>query len=946
MIALSDSPNNTRFRLLARIVVAVFVVLSHRQIYADAPSSTGPTTHQPVNYLQQIKPLLASRCYACHGSLKEKSGLRLDTAKSMKQGGESGPAIVPGDADASEVIRRTTTDDISERMPPEGEGEPLTVQEVELLRLWIANGASAPDDEKPEPDARQHWSFRPRVRPSVPQVSRDAQLRNPIDSFIADQFDRYGLVAQPEASRSVLIRRLYLDLVGVPPTTDEFDRCFSDVSAQWYEALVDRLLIDPRHADRWARHWMDIWRYADGSGLGTELRTSHDNVWHWLDWIVESLKSDVPYDEMVRQMLAADEIYPDDLQKVRATGFLARNYSRFSRTQWMEETVEHVGKGFLGMTFNCARCHDHKYDPIEQVDYYKMRAFFEPYLVRVDLLPSDVDLSRGGVPRVYDASLTVPTYLLVRGQENNPLRENPVQPGVPRIFEFMTCAVEPLQLPTEAYQPERRPWLLDVHLQSAKAKLATAESAARQAQQELAEKKVKQKAEENIEKKAEKRAEKESTDENKSNDLDVEEAFIGLRLAIAQAEFVSVERRVAATIARKALSSGELTEGILPEPAHSQALAACQAERQVTVLQAQYAVEEAEQKLKSAEPDKKKPIEESLATLRESLAKAILERDQPTEQFSGLGGGATRVETRFINNQGPDPVEEFPTQSSGRRTALARWITDPTNPLTARVAANHFWARHMGAPLVATTFEFGRKGTPPSHPELLDWLASELVESGWSMKHLHRMIVTSAAYRRTTSVAGAQANLQKDPDNRYWWRRTPIRLESQVIRDSILAISGEIDFTQGGQPIASENQAASTRRSVYFVHSGNDRNLFLSMFDDASAIECYRRDESIVPQQALALSNSRLVYDASLRIAERLTASIPPAEHTETDFIRAAFRLVLNTEPSREELLACSDAMATWHSLPDVAQDARPDFRCRCNLVRTLLNDNDFVTLR
>ena len=231
-----------------------------------------------------------------------------------------------------------------------------------------------------------------------------------------------------------MLRRLSLDLIGLPPTAEEIAAFRSRRQRRdWYERAVERLLDDPRHGERWARHWMDIWRYSDWWGLGDQLRNSQKHIWHWRDWIVESLNADTPYDEMVRQMLAADELRPGELTALRATGYLARNYFLFNRNQWMDETVEHVAKGFLGLTINCAKCHDHKYDPITQVDYYRMRAIFEPYHVRVDMVPGEADLTRDGIPRAFDGLLDVPTYRFIRGQENRPDKSSPVGPAIPTV---------------------------------------------------------------------------------------------------------------------------------------------------------------------------------------------------------------------------------------------------------------------------------------------------------------------------------------------------------------------------------------------------------------------------------------------------------------------------------------------------------------------------------
>ena len=882
---------------------------------------------EPVDYVKQIKPMLTERCYSCHGALKQKAELRLDTVASMLKGGEDGPVIRSGDAEKSLLLARITTTDLEERMPPKHEGEPFTAEQVKLLRDWIAAGAPSPADEKPESDPREHWAFRQRARPPVPVVARTKWVRNPIDAFIAKQHETHGLTPQKEAPREILLRRLYLDLVGVPPTLDEIAAMEKDATGAWYEETVTRLLDDRRHGERWARHWMDIWRYSDWWGLGEQLRNSQKHIWHWRDWIVESLNANTPYDEMVRQMLAADELYPNDLQKLRATGFLARNYFLFNRHQWMEETVEHVSKGLLGLTMNCAKCHDHKYDPIAQPDFYKMRAFFEPYHVRLDMAPGEADLARDGIPRVYDGLPETPTFRFVRGEESRPDKSKVIAPGVPAFLAFKDVTIQPLSLPAEAWQPERRAWVLDAHLSTARRNVESTRAGITKAKEKLA--------------LAEKRQADPSAPAKTPTSPDAAKTAVDgawaelhvaeLALTSAKAELASAECRA------EAMRASWTKAGADPEKAAD----AVHAERAATVAKARHSVADAELRLLRG-GDKKATIEKELKAAQSSLEIAATSLDapvKPDEKFTRFFG-AKWTPTRFLNSTKDDPDVPFPAQSTGRRSALAEWITDARNPLTARVAVNHIWMRHMGTPLVGTVFEFGRKGTPPTHPELLDWLASELVDSGWNMKHLHRLIVTSAAYRMSSSLVGGEASAAKDPDNAHLWRRAPIRLDAQVVRDSILAFAGELDLTMGGPSIPPGSQEESKRRSLYFFHSNNERNLFLTTFDDAAVKECYRRDQSIVPQQALALTNSRLVLDASRKIAERLSPSSPD----DAAFVRQAFAFLLGIRAGESEIATGTKAMAAWQKLNPAGADAT--VASRANLVWALLNHNDFVTLR
>ncbi len=877
----------------------------------------GFSADPPIDYLTQVKPLLKARCYSCHGALKQKSGLRLDTLELMLKGGDSGSIIERDPSKQSELISRVATADLSIRMPPDHEGEPLSVEQVELLKQWsaqltaqltaqwTASGAPVQVDEVPECDPSKHWSFQPIVRPTV-LASESPWVKNPIDAFIAVRHREQELSPQLEAPPLTLLRRLYFDLLGVPPSDADFTAFENDNDPQRYERTVERLLDDPRYGERWARHWMDIWRYSDWWGLGDQLRNSQKHIWHWRDWIVESLNDDTPYDEMVRLMLAADETYPNDLSKLRATGYLARNYFLFNRPQWMEETVEHVSKGFLGLTMNCAKCHDHKFDPLEQEDFYRMRAFFEPYHVRIDMLPGQSDLAVDGIPRAYDRMLDTPTYRYIRGDEKNADSSAVILPEIPRMIAFDEVRITPVTLPVEAWQPERRTWVADNLVTAAKKRVEVAAQELNKARQKPDAAEV---------------------------DLKVAEAA----LELAKADCESLEQRAAALLADNSLAENKVESSCEPEAKEAHRIAAVRSERLALVAKAQHAVAVAEQKLHRAAKDKKEAVEREVKKANEALEKAkeaSVAEVTPADQFTRIAG-AQWTPTRFFDSGKDDPSVEFNPTSSGRRTALANWITDRRNPLTARVAANHIWSRHMGQPLVPTVFDFGRKGIPPTHPELLDWLASELMDNGWSMKHLHRLIVNSAAYQMSSTMSGADEKAKKDPENHFLWRRVPIRIESQAVRDSLLAHAGTLDLTMGGPSVPAAAQAASSRRSLYFFHSNNDRSLFLTSFDEALVKDCYRREQSIVPQQALALSNSGLVLEASAQIAKRWT------ESSEPEFIRKAFRVLLGIEASEDEVKESELAVGAWRALPNTTAES-----ARANFIWTLINHNDFVTLR
>ncbi len=412
-----------------------------------------------ADYVRDVKPLLAERCSGCHGAIRQKGGLRVDTADLLQRGGESGPAIEPGKSQESLLIERVTAAGAnrSMRMPPPGEGVALDDAEIGVLRQWIDEGAIAPPETIP-PNPRRHWAYVPPARPAAPGPADDRWSSNPIDAFVASGHRSRGLSFSPQAGREILLRRVYLDLVGLPPTPEELHQFLGDSAPGAYERVVDRLLASPRYGERWARHWMDIWRYSDWYGLGAEARYSHPHIWHWRDWIVSALNADEGYDRMVTAMLAADEVAPNDAERAAATGFLVRNWDIFSRNAWLGNTVEHTAKAFLGMTIQCARCHDHKFDPISQRDYYQFRAFFEPVGIRIDRLPGQPDRNRGGMPRIFDDFLDSPTYLFIRGDEKQP-EKHPLSPATPAVLGGEVW-IKPVSLPAVVSSPDKREFVI------------------------------------------------------------------------------------------------------------------------------------------------------------------------------------------------------------------------------------------------------------------------------------------------------------------------------------------------------------------------------------------------------------------------------------------------------------------------------------------------------
>jgi hypothetical protein len=851
----------------------------------------------PVDYGSDVKPILERRCYACHGAFKQEAGLRLDTGAAIRQGAESGPVVMAGNPDESVLLARISAADEAERMPPEG--EPLAADEIGKLRAWIEQGAQSPADEQPQADPRGHWSFQPIVRPPLPTMAA-GESGNPIDAFLGAAHAKMGLEPAPPAEKRVQARRVYLDLVGVPPTPDELHAFLADESPTAYEALVDRLLASPRHAERWARHWMDVWRYSDWYGRRGEgeIRYSQRHIWRWRDWIIESLAADKGYDQMVTEMLAADEAAPADVGAARATGFLGRNWYKFDRDAWLFETVEQTSVAFLGVTMRCCRCHDHKFDPITQHEYYQLRAFFEPHDFRIDPAPhGDESKSSGessaGLARAFDKQLDAATWFYRRGDPRQADKETPLGPATPAVLGAASLEIQPVSLPLEAYYPAMRPDAL-----------AAAQAAAEKLLREA------------------------SGDEARLRSAEASRAALLARIEAERARIAG-----AANATEAALAAGRAERAAAIAIAEEGLAAAEKARAALDAAAAEPAIAEADKKIADAK--------QALETAR-AAATALDASPQSPEaaKYAPLG-------------------EIYPSTSSGRRLALARWITSRDNPRASRVAVNQIWLRHFGEPLVPTVANFGLAGKPPALPELLDWLASELQDSGWSMKHLHRLIVTSNAYRRSSGPTRERGSADVDPENHYCWRMNSRRLEAEVIRDSVLAISNGLDTTIGGPELDESLGQASRRRSLYFRVTPDNKMEMLELFDLANPNECYRRGESVTPQQALAMSNSALVQSESRVIACLACADAGSSSPQPEAFIAAAFERVLGRLPTDEERALCTQFL---HDQPqptgDGAADAFPPSpqpasvppsadavqRAREDLVHVLLNHHEFLT--
>jgi hypothetical protein len=909
-------------------------------IKAGAPFDA-PASAEVALFRTQIKPILEANCVRCHNSQIKRSGLDLSTHEALLRGGDTGPVVVLGDAKGSALFKRISQ--LQQPGMPFG-GQKLPDAAIASIADWINAGAPYEGALAADKAALNHWAFQLPKRPPVPEVKNRAWVRNPIDAFVAAEREKRGLTPVAFTDRRTLLRRVYLDLIGLPPTPEQMNAFLADNSKDAYEKVVDKLLASPRYGERWGRHWMDIWRYSDWYGwrVQNQVRYSQRHIWHWRDWIIESVNQDKGYDEMIVEMLAGDELAPNNPDIVRATGYLARNWYMFDRNVILKDTVDFTAMAFLGLTVKCARCHTHKYDPITHEDYYRLRAFFEPYDVRTDRVPGQADLMKDGIPRVYDDKADTPTYRFIRGVDTNPDTEHPLTPGIPAFFGKADLKITPESLPLDVYYPDSRSFVHRDLIAQAKADIEKAETELRKSREELA-KATGQMAQAGVPQTAAAGAGNRSAGEAGASDKALAaivkaQGDVALRekeLAATQAALPALEARIAADEAKHAT----------PAPANLEALeaAALKAERHANVLKAEENLLRATQELAAAKPesdsydkDAVKKLGDARAQL-EAAAKAL----QSEDAYTPIG-------------------KIYPDSTTGRRLALARWIASKQNPLTARVAINDMWLRHFGQALVPTVFNFGMSGKPPSHPQLLDWLAVELMDRNWSMKAIHRLIVTSNTYRLESS-AKEDKNAKIDPDNRYLWRMNQQRMEAEVVRDSLLSISGQLDTTMGGQEIDAEQGLDSKRRSVYFQQTPDKQVTFLKVFDEANPNECFQRNESIVPHQALALANSALSLRVARTIERQVTKRAGDGAPSDPRFIADVFDMVLNRPPTVAERNESQQFLREQEALfqepkkltpiqTGPAGDIKPEtdahLRAREDLVHVLLNHTDFVTIR
>ncbi len=791
----------------------------------------------PLDFARTVQPILAMKCVRCHGPSATSGGIAFDLRERALADTDSGkPAIVPGDPDAGTILERITSHDESVRMPPEG--KPLKPSEVEIIKRWIREGATW----------STHWAYRPLVAPKVPEVSRPGWCSNTIDQFILAGLDESHLAPNPVADKRTLIRRATFNLIGLPPTPEQVAAFENDTSPNAWEKLVNNLLQSPQYGEHWGRKWLDVVRYAETNSFERDNPKPH--VWRYRDYVIRSFNDDKPYSQFLFEQLAGDELEQPTSEQLIATGFYRLGVwddepadRELAMYDGYDDLITTVGQGMLGLTFNCARCHDHKIDPIPQTDYYELLSFLRNI--------------------------------------------RPMSGGGPNIEENLFAS-----------EQSKREY----------------EAAVRDRKEQM---------------------------------------------EVVKAEIERLEvifRTVTADEARKKGESGGEIESPKPEKGNKNNLTQRIKKRGLEVLGSdEFAKYEAASKLLEV-LQREPPIDKALVVKELGTQKPadvfVLKRGTP-------GNHGALVEPGFPRLFGkPPPVIEpaVKQNSSGRRTALAKWITSPDNLLTARVFVNRVWQGHFGRGIVRSSNNFGGLGTPPTHPELLDWLAADFVANGWKIKRLHKMIMLSSAY--AMSSAGQEAGLAKDPANDQLWRMDMRRLSAEEIRDALLSVNGKLNPEMygpsiyptisaevlAGQSVPGKGWEKSTpaqqaRRSVYIHVKRSLITPLLASFDfPETDTSCEARFTTTQPGQSFAMLNGQFANDQSSELANRIASKVGRADRDAQ--IQVAYELCFQRKATANEIEKGKRFMQSMEQKHQLSPDRALEQFCLL-----VLNLNEFIYL-
>ena len=768
--------------------------------------------------------ILDRRCFECHSHSagKNKGGLVMDASKGLTVGGDSGSALVAGKPDESLFIQRILSTDEDEMMPPKGDR--LSAAEVTTIKAWVAAGAKWPASRAAKPvsgkylpgrindEDRSWWAYRPVVRPEVPAPALPSTGANPVDRFIDRRLAKEGLNPAPEAARASLIRRVTFDVTGLPPTPEEVEAFIKDTAPDAYERLVDRLLASRGFAERNARVWLDLVRYADSDGYRAD--DYRPTAWRYRDYVIRALQDNKPYDRFLQEQVAGDELFPGDPDALTGTGFLHHwiyEYNlRDARGQWttiLNDVTDTVGDALLGAGMQCARCHDHKFDPILQRDYFALRAFFSNILPVEDRIAWTKE--EADAHAVKQAAWEKKTAAI---REEIRLIEQPYRDSSAK--KQVAMFPEDIQAMINKPESERAP------LEAQLAALAW-----RQVDYDW-------------------------------NRLD---------------RAIKGEKRTRLDDLRKQLSA--------------------------------FGAE------KPADPPYVLAVREPARTASPVL---LPKKETPVEPAFLSVLSPTVPAAPAVIPPAPEGVE-----SSGRRAAFARWLTQPENPFTARLAMNRLWQQYFRRGLTPHASDFGRLGEPPSHPELLDWLSSEFVRLGWDVKAMHRLVLTSAAYRRSSEHPDPSAGRTKDPLNVLIWRFQPQRLEAEQIRDALFAACGDLDAKKQGGEGALFSEPV---RSVYTRAIRNNRDPLMEVFDAPEWFNSSSgRPVTTTPIQSLLLLNSPFMLKRGEALARRLKAELPGG--TPEQRVARAYAVLYSRAPSAKESARGAEFIRT-NARPAPAQAA------------------------
>ncbi|MEO6740425.1 MAG: PSD1 and planctomycete cytochrome C domain-containing protein [Chthoniobacteraceae bacterium] len=908
----------------------------------------------PVDFVRDVRPIFEKHCHECHGEKKQKSGLRLDVkSAAMKGGDEHGASIIAGKAQESPLLKLITSTDKDEWMPPKGDRLPAA--EVATVTRWINEGAPWPDgaDLVKLKDKRDHWSFKPLSNPAPPGVKDTAWPRGEIDRFILARLEKGRLHPSAETDRVSWLRRVSFDLTGLPPTPAQFAAFVNDKDENAFERAVDALLASPRYGERWAQHWLDVVRYADTHGF--EVNTERPNAWPYRDYVIRAFNSDTPYDRFIREQIAGDAMGED-----AATGFLVtasvllpgqigkdEPSLRLARQDSLDEIVMNIGQTFLGLSVGCARCHDHKFDPIPQRDYYAMQAFvagveYKDRKLRTPEAEAARQEAAAAKARIAELDTQLARFvpLAKAGAERPPVnpRENtdrftPMKAKRVRFTIKATNNLEPCIDELEVFDTTGRNVALasEGSVPSSSGNIIVADR----------------------------------------HDLKhINDGLYGNSRSWMSNEngggWVALEFAQEHTIDR--VVWGRDRDGKFKDRLATDYVI------EIADASGEWRVAADSTDRRKFDPKDKKPVEFSSKGLTKNEGKeaadlmrertAATARMRAAEESGNVFAGTFRTpdEIHVLNRGDAEQPKDLvtpavlsaigsvklpnETDEQARRKALADWIASPRNPLTARVMVNRIWQGHFGTGLVETPSDFGNSGLKPTHPELLDWLAGEFIRSGWSVKHMHRLIVLSAAYRQSSAaIGGESARLlpsaaTMDADVRLLWRFPSLRLEAEMIHDSMLAVSGQLNTKMYGRgfdlfdkrgglsgfrPV--ENFTGDGLRRMIYAHKvRREREAVFGAFDCPDAGQSTaRRRESTTPIQALNLLNSRFTLDASGAFATLMKRE---AGDDTAAQIRRAYQSALSRDPSGDELRDAETIVRT-HGL--------------ATLCRALFNSNEFL---